>query len=170
MLATLSQYLDGLTNIKYRFAVRVPLYHLVDRYSSQALNSAGLTINAGGAAFPKIGASDFYASVTGSLVKVAAGTAMPALTGINFAAGNFQVACFFVDSAGNLTAAGGTQGATLGAVVFPNFAPGLNGKALIGFLIMTNAGAFTGGTTALDGSTTTVYVNAQGPFDPTMLV
>ena len=140
---------------------------MVDRFSSQALTSAGLVINAGGAAFPKIGATDFYASVAGILVKIVAGTAMPALTGITAPAGGFNVACFFVDSAGTVTVAGGTPAATLGGVVFPQ-SP--KNKALIGFLIITNAGAFTGGTTALDGGTTVYVSPVAGPFDPTVLV
>jgi hypothetical protein len=99
------------------------------------------------------------------LVKITAATTLPALTGINFSAGNFQVACFFVDGAGTVTALGGTQGATLGAVVFPQFPVK---KALVGFLIITYASPFTGGTTPLD-TATTVYVSPLGAFDPTVL-
>jgi len=36
-------------------------------------------------------------------------------------------------------------------------------------LVITNAGAFTGGTTALD-TATTVYISPTGPFDPTVLL
>jgi hypothetical protein len=124
-----------------------------------------LVIKAGASALAKTGSSDFYASVTGILVKIAASTDMPALTGINISAGSFNVVCFFVDSAGTVTAAAGTQGATVGAVVFPQFP---KGKALVGFLIITYASAFTGGTTALD-TATTVYVSPLGAFDPTVL-
>lgn len=166
MLDTMSRYIQGLANIQDGYTLQRILAPLVDRYSTQPLTTAGLVINAGGAAFPKIGAADFYASVAGVLVKIAAGTAMPALTGITAAAGGFNVACFFVDSAGVVTVAGGTPGATVGAVVFPQFPAK---KALIGFLIITNAGAFTGGTTALDAGTT-IYVSPSGPFDPTVLV
>jgi hypothetical protein len=166
MQDTMTRNLAGITEVRFRNAMRRILRPLCDRYSSQPLTSAGLVINAGGAAFPKIGAADFYACVNGILVKIAAGTAMPALTGITAPAGGFNVACFYVDSAGVVTAAGGTPAATLAGVVFP--APP-DQKALIGFLIITNAGAFTGGTTALDGGTT-IYVNTTGPFDPTVLV
>lgn len=168
MLATLTQYLEGITQLRYRFAVRVPLYHLVDRYSSQPLTSARLVISSGGAATAKTGASDFYASASGVLVKIAAGTAMPALVG-SITAASFNVFCFFVDSAGVVTSVMGTEGTTLGTVVFPQFAPGLNGKAMVGFLIVTYASQFVGGTTPLD-TATTVYVSPLGPFDPTMLV
>jgi hypothetical protein len=167
MLDTMTRNLAGIADIKVRQAIRRIVRPLIDRYSSQALTSAGLVINAGGAAFPKIGGADFYACVQGVLVKIAAGTAMPALTGITAPAGGFNVAMFFVDSAGTVTVAGGTPAATLGGVGWPQ-PP--DGKALVGFLIITNAGAFTGGTTALDGGTT-IYISPNaGPFDPTALV
>lgn len=169
MLATLTQYLEGITLLKTRQSLRPPLYHLADRYSSQPLTSAGLTIKAGGSTLAKTGASDFYASATGVLVKIAASTDMPALTGLTITAASFNVACFFVDSAGTTSVAFGTEGTTLAKVVFPQFAIGLNGKALVGFLIITYSGTFTGGTTPLD-TATTVYVSPLGAFDPTMLI
>jgi hypothetical protein len=169
MLATMTAYLSGFKENSWRNALRPVLFHLVDRYSSQPLTTAGLVIKAGGSTLAKTGAADFYASVKGILVKIAASTDMTALTGLVISANNFNVACFFVDSAGVVTVAFGTQGATLGAVVFPQFAPGMNNKALIGFLLITHSATFTGGTTALD-TATTVYVSPLGPFDPTMLV
>lgn len=166
MLDTLRRYLQAFADIRERTGVGTPLAALVDRYSSCALNSAGLAISSGGAATAKTGATDFYAVANGKLVKIAASTTLPALTGINAAAGYFNVACFFIDSAGTVTAAGGTQGATLGAVVFPQ--PPQN-KAMVGFLIITYASAFVGGTTPLD-TATTVYVNSVSAFDPTVLI
>ncbi len=91
---------------------------------------------------------------------------MPSLTGINITAANFNVVCYFIDAAAVVTVAAGTQGATLGAVVWPQFP---KNKALVGFLIITYASAFTGGTTALD-TATTVYANPLGSFDPTVLI
>lgn len=166
MLDTMTRLLAGITSSQDRTALRRILRSLVDRYSSQPLTSAGLVIHGSASTLAKTGSADFYASVQGILVKIAAATDMPALTGINIGAGAFGVACFFVDNAGVVTAAGGTPGATLGAVVFPT-PP--DGKALVGFLIITYASAFTGGTTALD-TATTVYVSPLGPFDPTVLV
>jgi hypothetical protein len=165
---TMTRILEGISSRSDAYSLRQVLLPLVDRYSSQPITSAGLVINAGGALIAKIGAADFYALVQGILVKIAAGTAMPALTGINAPAGGFNVAAFFVDSAGVVTAAGGTPAATLGAVRMPPFPPG---KALVGYLIITNAGAFTGGTTALD-TATTVYVSpiGGGALDPSVLV
>jgi hypothetical protein len=167
MLDTMTRYLTGITDGLTQKALRSVMKPLVDRYSSQSLTSAGLVISAGGATTAKVGATDFYCVATGVLVKVAASTALPALTGINILAGNFNVVCFFVNSAGTVVALGGTQAATLGGVIFPQ-SP--DGQALMGFLIITYASAFTGGTTPLD-TATTVYVSpAMGAFDPTVLV
>jgi hypothetical protein len=162
----MTRYLGAVRETAWASALRKILEPMVDRYSSQPLTSAGLVIHGAGSALAKTGSSDFYASVQGSLVKVAASTDMPALTGINATAGNFTVAAFFVDVGGTVTVVGGTQAATLGAVVFPALP---KNKALIGFLIITYASTFTGGTTALD-TATTVYVSPLGPFDPTVLV
>ena len=165
MLDTINRYLDGIAANKDQRSIDFIVSPIGDRMSSQPLSTAGLVIKAGGSTLAKTGSADFYAVANGVLVKIAASTDMPALTNINFGAGKFQVACFFIDSGGTVTAAGGTQGATLGAVVFPQFP---KNKALVGFLIMTYASAFTGGTTPLD-TATTVYVSPLGAFDPTIL-
>src|SRR4051812_45893972 len=166
MLDTTTRYLSGLPNPMEAYNLSRIFSPLVDRYSSQPLNSAGLVIKAGGSALAKTGSSDFYAVANGVLVKIAASTDMPALTGINLTAAFFNVVCFFVDSASTVTVAAGTQGATLAAVKWPQFP---QQKALVGFLIITYASAFTGGTTPLD-TATTVYVNPLGAFDPTVLI
>lgn len=166
MIDTMTRYLEGVTAPRYRKAIRAVVEPMVDRFSSQPLTSAGLVIKAGGSALAKSGAADFYATAAGVLVKVAASTDMPALTGINLTAANFNVVCFFIDSAAVVTVAAGTQAATLGGVTFPQFP---KNKALVGFLIITYASAFTGGTTPLD-TATTVYVSPLGPWDPTVLV
>lgn len=167
MRDTVGRYLEGMTGpSSNQRAVRVPLENLADRTSSQALTSAGLVINGAGATFAKIGTADFYAVCLGKLVKVVAGTPLPALTGVVAGANQYVVACFFVDVGGNLTVSGSAAAATLSGVVFPQTARGL---AMIGFAIITTAGGFTGGTTALDAGTT-VYINRTGgSFDPTIL-
>lgn len=167
MLDTITRYLTAVVDSQGAYALLKILTPIADRYSSQPLTTAGLVINAGGATFPKIGAADFYAIVQGVLVKVVAGAALPALTGVTAPAGGFNVAAYFVDSAAALTVAGGTPAATLGGVKWPQFP---QGKALVGALIITNAGAFTGGTTALDGGTTIYISPVGGGFDPTVLV
>lgn len=147
---------------KDRMAVRQAVSPLADRYSSCALNSAGLVIKAAAAKVAKTGSSDFYAVVDGALVTIAAGTDMPALTGISIGAGKYNVVCFFVDKAGTVTASAGTEGAAIANVVWPAFPAK---QALVGALLITYASAFTGGTTALD-TATTVYLSPTGPFDP----
>jgi hypothetical protein len=165
MLNTMTRYLEGVTSSKNAYAVRHAFESAIDRLSSQPLTSAGLVITAGGGTTAKIGSANFYASVAGVLVELTAGTAMPAITGVNAPAGGWNVACFYVAINGAVTVASGTSGATLGAVVFP--APSKN-QALVGFLIITYASAFTGGTTPLD-TATTVYVSPLAGFDPTAL-
>lgn len=168
MLDTMTRFLAGVSDGLTRRALRPILNALVQRFGSAALNSAGLVIKAGGSTLAKIGASDFYAVANGVLVKIAAATDMPALTGINITANSFNVVCFFVDAAGTVTAVAGTEGTAIGSVKFPT-PP--DGKALIGFLLITHSSTFTGGTTALD-TATTVYFNASatGSPDPSMLV
>lgn len=168
VLGSLIQCLAGIASQKDQIAVRESVAPLTDRFSSCALNSAGLAIKSGSSPLAKIGSADFYAVANGTLVKIAASTDMPALTGINMTAAYFNVVCFFVDQAGNVTVSGGQEGASLGAVRFP---PLPKQKALIGFLLITYASAFVGGTTPLD-TATTVYVNAAtaGVFDPSALL
>lgn len=166
MLDNLRRRLSAFGDVRQRDGLRFPFESLVDRYSSCALNSAGMVISAGGATTAKIGASDFYAVANGTIVKIAAATVLPALTGINMTAAFFNVAVFFIDSAGVVTVLGGSQAATLGVVVFPQ--PPQK-KAVVGVLLINYASAFTGGTTPLD-TATTVYLNTTSAFDPTVLI
>jgi hypothetical protein len=140
----------------------------------QLLGTGALAIN--GAANPaaKIGNVIYgmAVNVAGQVVLVtkAANTAMATLVGTVLNA-QFNVFCFFMDSAGVLTSAMGTAGATLGAVVFPPFP---DNKICIGFIIInpTGAGSFVGGTTALDDAgviPNTVYVNTVGGLKPTIV-
>jgi hypothetical protein len=165
MLDTMKRYLAGIASERDRRNIRASIEPTIDRMSSQPLTSAGLAISSGGAATAKTGASDFYATANGVLVKIAASTTMPALVG-TITAAKFNVFCFFVDAAAVVTVGIGTEGATLGAVKFPQLP---KNKALVGFLIVTYASTFTGGTTPLD-TATTVYVSPLGAFDPTILV
>lgn len=167
MRDTVTRFLSPISADLFRRAVRAVVFPLSDKYSSCALNSAGLALKSGGSTLAKTGASDFYAVANGVLVKISASTDMPALTGLNITQSKFNVICFFVDVAGTVTAAMGTEGTAIGNVIFPQLP---EKKALIGTLLITNSGGtFTGGTTALD-TATTVYINANGPFDPTVLL
>ncbi len=170
MLGTIAQYVQGIGASSDRYAVQQMLSAIGDKLSTRLVVSAALAIKAGGSAIVKGGAA-FYASVNGRLVTKAINTDMAALSGTVTNA-KFNVFVFFIDGSGTLTSIMGTEGATLGAVTFPQFP---QGKACIGFIIVnpTGTGNFVGGTTPLDDATVApnvVYVNTVGGFDPTVLV
>lgn len=164
MQDTVSSHLNGLPGELSRKAIRVPLNAIADRMSSQATSSAGLVISAT-TTLAKTGAVAFQGVAKGVPVTIAAGTDMPALVG-SITAGSFNVFCFFIDAAGVVTVAMGIEGTTLAKVRFPNFP---EGKALVGYLIVTYASAFIGGTTVLSTATTN-YVSPVGAFDPNINV
>lgn len=169
MEGTLTQHLQGVASSREALA-RI-LRPIADRMSTHSLISAGLVIKAGASALAKTGAAAWYGIVQGKLVTKAAATDMAALVGTVTNA-KFNVFCFFVDAAGTLTSVMGTEGAALANVIFPAIA---EGKAMIGFIIVnpTGTGNFVGGTTALDDATVApnvVYVNLQGPVDPSILL
>lgn len=165
MLDSISQNLSGLAGETQRKALRVPLNAIGDRFSSQTTSTAGLVIKAGGSALAKTGAVAYQGTVRGIPVTIAASTDMPALVG-SITAASFNVFCFFIDSASVVTVAMGKEGTTLAKVVFPQFP---EGKTLVGYLIVTYASTFVGGTTALDTATTN-YVSPVGAFDPSILL
>ena len=160
-----NQQLAAMDSQNEQAALRPLLNALADRMSSQATSTAGLVIKAEDNVLAKTGAAAFAGVANGVPVAIAASTDMPALTG-TIGAGKFNIYCFFIDSASVVTVAQGTEGATLAAVKFPPFPVG---KALVGYLVITYASAFTGGTTPLD-TATTVYVSPVGAFDPTILL
>lgn len=166
MTATVQQWLEGVANGKTRFSLLEILGSIADRYSSCAVSSAGLVIKAGGSALAKTGSAVTNLVANGVPVAIAGGTDMPALTGIDNTAAYYRIVCFFVDSAGTTSVAAGAEGATLAACTWPPFPAG---KALIGFLTIYYASAFTGGTTPLDTATTT-YNSPTGAWDPSVLV
>lgn len=163
MQDTISRYLQNIGSGNDREVLRTLLGAIGDRLSSQIFTTGGLAIKAGGSALAKTVNTVYYMAdgVYGAL----SAADMPALTGLSIGAGKYNVAVFYVDSAGATSVAFGTEGATAGAVKFPATP---TGKAIIGFLMITYASAFTGGTTPLD-TATTVYVNTVGAFDPSIL-
>ncbi len=164
MQDTIARQLVGVSAEKDRKALRTILSAIGDRLSSQSFNSGGLAIKTGGSALAKT-VSTVIAMAGGVYVSVAAAD-MPALTGLNIGAGKFNVAVFYVNSAGTVSVKFGREGATAALVGFPDTP---ERSAIIGFLMITYASAFTGGTTALD-TATTVYVNTLGAFDPSVLL
>ena len=166
MFSTVTQFLSGMSADKDRNAVFQVASPLADRYNSVATSTAGLVITGtAGTKVPKIGAVAFQGVASGVPVTIAAGTDMPALSG-SITAGSFNIFCFFIDSASVVTSAMGTEGTTLAAVKFPKFP---TGKALVGYITVTYASAFVGGTTSL-GTATTVYISPTGAFDPSVLI
>ncbi len=163
--ATLQQWLESVAVGRTRFSLLEALGPVFDRFSSCAVSGAGLAITGGGSTTASTGSATTNLVANGTLVAIAGSTAMPALVG-SITAGSFNVFCFFVDSAGTRTVAMGTEGTTLAKVVFPPFPAG---KALIGFLTVTYASQFVGGTTPLDTATTT-YNSPTGAWDPSVLV
>jgi hypothetical protein len=168
---TLTRWVENLRDATNQTVLRTITTPLFDRQSSRTLSSAGLVIKAGASALAKTGASATKYLANGVYGNIAASTDMAALSGTVVNA-TFNVFCFFVDSAGTLTSAMGTAGATRAAMKFPPFP---QGKALIGFIEInpTGTGNFVGGTTALDDATvvpTAFYVNAVSGFDPACLI
>jgi len=134
-----------------------------DRQKTQIFNSAGLVI-AAGKKTANI-ANTIYGVANGVLFKKTTADCS-ALVG-TVTNTNFNIFVFSIDSSGVVTTATGTQGSTLGAVVWPTI---VASKAILGFVIVnpTGTGNFVGGTTDLDDATVApnaVYVNVTGSFD-----
>jgi hypothetical protein len=166
MTDTIQRWLEGIAIAKTRFALLEILGSIGDRFSSCATSSAGLTIKAGGSALAKTGSAVTTLVANGIAVSIAGSTDMPALTGLDITAAYFRHYCFFIDSAAVVTVAAGTEGATRAAATFPPFPAG---NALVGYLTITYASAFVGGTTPLDTATTN-YSSPTGAWDPSVLV
>jgi len=136
--------------------------------SNFVLSSGALAIKTAGSALAKTASALKYL-IDGQMYSLAAGD-MAALAGTVTNA-KFNVFVFSVDASGNLYTQMGTEGATLGAVVWPTIA---DTRAVIGFVIInpTGTGNFVGGTTPLDDATVVpnaVYVNTPFPFLPSIV-
>lgn len=163
MAKTIVTSVGGLADASVRSALGEIQSAIVD----QLLNTGGLAIGSSSKAKAKI-ANTIYAFVNGVLVKKT--TAEITLSGTVTNA-KFNVYVLTIDSAGTVTATMGTEGSTIGAVVFPAVPAN---SAVIGFVIVnpTGTGNFVGGTTELDDATVVpnaVYVNTVGTFNPNCL-
>lgn len=166
MLDTVSSTLTGIPGGLMRDNLNKLVGPVAERMSCQMYSNSTLVIKAGGSTLAKTGAAISYGVVAGKPIIIAAGTDMPALTGLSITANKFNLICFFVDAAGTLSVLMGTEGATAGAARFPSFP---SGKTLVGFLSVTHSSTFTGGTTALD-TATTLYFSPVGAFDPSIIL
>jgi hypothetical protein len=169
MLDTITRFVNtGVADGATRVALLKVLTAIGNNLSSQTLTSAGLVISAASSPLAKTGASATVAVAGGALVSVPAGTNTAALSG-TITQNKFNVYVFSVDASGTLYTSMGTEGATLGAVQFPQ---PVAGRATLGFVYLNPTTAnFVGGTTALDAANTNaVYVNTVGAFDPTIVI
>jgi len=165
MQNTIQQYLANISASRDKEVLQTLMQYVARQVNNVSLSSAGLVIKAGGSTLAKTGASAWYGLVGGRLVTIAGSTDMPALTGLSITANSFNVACFFINSAGTVAARFGTEGTAIGRVKFPDFPVDMT---LVGALLITHSSTFTGGTTALD-TATTVYLSPLGAVDPTFL-
>lgn len=172
MLDTITRLLSGIPEVTMRRAVRDVVKPMGDRYSTQSLSSAGLVIGGTTKLTPRTSASLIqYVAVQGKVLSQATSTEQATLSG-SVTNAKFNFYAFFIDSAGVLTSAMGTEGATYALATLPPFP---EGKALVGLVGInpTGTGPFIGGTTALDDGTVTpnaIYISPTGPFDPSVLV
>ncbi|MDP3939230.1 MAG: hypothetical protein Q8R92_13990, partial [Deltaproteobacteria bacterium] len=112
MIDTLTRYLSGVASERDRANLRAILAPIADRLSCQSHSSAGLEITTGGGTTAQIGSgSTWHGVVKGISLTKASRTDMPALVG-SITAASFNVYCFFIDSAGTVTSAMGTEGTT----------------------------------------------------------
>lgn len=133
--------------------------------TAQLLNTGALAI--GTAKAKVLIANTIYALIEGALVKKTTAEIVLAGTVTN---AKFNVYVLSINAAGTVSAAMGTEAATLGAVAFPTLA---DGSAMIGFVIVnpTGTGNFVGATTELDDATVApnaVYVNTPFPILPSL--
>ncbi len=141
------------------------LFEFLRRMTFAMLSSPGLVIKTSGSAIVKAG-SHFTAIAGNTLVSKAANTDMAALVG-TVTNGKFNIYVFYVNAAGTLSSAMGTEGATLAAVI-PPVTP--TNAVAIGHVIInpTGTGNFVGGTTPLDDGTVApgaLYSNYVGSQD-----
>lgn len=132
--------------------------------AKQVLVNPTLVIKAGTS--PLVKSSNAFAVIVGGNVVLKAAGDMPALTGTIPTAYTSSYV-FYMDTAGTITAVKGNNVLTTVGLAtsdfFPQDANGLSvkadGKVAIGAIIVVNAtgSTFTGGTTALDTASLTVY-------------
>ena len=134
-------------------------------FAEQLLINPTLAIKTGGSALVK-SSNAFTCVVGGKIIAKAAGD-MPALTG-TIPTAYTSAYSFFIDTAGTITVVKGnnvltTDGLTTSDLFPQDSTTGLSskpdGKLCIGMIVVVNAigSTFTGGTTALDTASLTVY-------------
>lgn len=160
MAKSIARSSEGLSNANMYSALQKIQRALCDVVT----NAAGLVIGSSAAAKVKI-ANTIHAKVNGTLVEK---TSAEIVISGTITADKFNVYVLTINSSGTVTATMGTEGATLGAVVFPTIP---DDEAVIGYVIVnpTGTGDFVGGTTELGDATVVpnaVYVDTAYPFNP----
>jgi len=168
MQDTIARYLAAIPDSQMRRFVQIVINALADRYNSCMLGSAGIVIKGAGNIDAKTGATATAAIAGGTMLSIAAATNLVTFVGTT-SQNKFNVYLWYIDAAGTITSAMGTEGAALANVVWPS-PP--QGKALIGgFTVNPTTAPFVGGTTLLDAANTNVvYFSPQGAFDPTVIL
>jgi hypothetical protein len=166
---TVSLVLNAIPDLSIRKALDTVIDALADRSSSRMLRDPVLTFTA--AALVSRTSVVSHLVVDGRLATIGQPINMPTLSGTVTNA-RFNVFVYFQDAAGVRTAVMGTEGTSLGGIIFP---PMPQKKAVIGMLIVnpTGTGPFVGGTTALDDATVVpnaVHLSGVAGFDPTILL
>jgi len=150
MLTKQKQYLAGADDKATANAITKAIQWI---FKNQVLASFGLNFGAGLTVGRTNTAAASWAVVNGIPVKVAASSALPALTGLNLVSGQRAVVSYFVDTSGVITASQGNVATSNSSLIFP--APPNPDTVCIGYLIVEAAATFTGGTTALDAANIT---------------
>lgn len=161
-MQTIKQRLLGVPDALARLELLQAFFSL---FSNQVVAPPTLAIKAAGGVLARTTTACF-ALVGGVLVKIAANTDMPALTGVSIPNGSKQIVGFATDAAGTLSLLAGNVAATVGALQFPAVPVG---QVALGYLIIENGtgSTFTGGTTALDAASLTVtYANMVDGLSP----
>lgn len=122
-------------------------------FNSQVIKPFGLNFAASATTGRTSTSGAGYAIINGSMVKVAASTALPALTGVNLTTGQAVGIVYLVDTAGTITALAGPVVTGISNVKFPQ--QNRTDQICIGYLIIEAGATFTGGTTALDAASIT---------------
>lgn len=157
-MINIKQRLEGVFDHATAYQLLLALFSL---HNSQVLSAFGLNFAATAAVGRTSATAAGWALVNGVTVKVAAATALPALTGVNLVSGQRVVVSYFVDNAGTITQAVGDLQTSNANLRFP--APMAPTVVCIGYLIIEAAATFTGGTTALDAaSITSTFISNVG--------
>jgi hypothetical protein len=170
----LSTLINKISNTADGIVLLSILRGLYDRFSTQLLNSGGLT-----ATTTQINLVNNVSAISkGIPFGVAAAspkwtTALFTATGIVLANAQTCVFTLFLAPDGTPTVAASNIATTVTAGTIP---PGIvfpaipEGAVVAGLVVVSASGAWTAGTTAFGTTSTCAYLNIVGPFEPTAII